>query len=242
MNGVMSARERKLQSTQWSKSSLDDPLGFEAGDTNLFRYVGNKPTIATDPTGLAGKTVETGIKGIKLFIEWFPGLNTAEIKIMTKKGVELAIAKWILNPKTGESVCNVVATHGKKVLPGVAQSTLKKIMPKLAAEMAKNAERIGGTWVLTRLADATRTGGRLGLARPTAPTPGAMTFGTLLSAIGFFFAMENTCQAAEIPKPERLDISWEELGLTEEEIVELANAIDEEYAWSTKQIPSQQEE
>lgn len=28
------------------------PLGFEAGDTNLYRYVGNLPTNLTDPTGL----------------------------------------------------------------------------------------------------------------------------------------------------------------------------------------------
>jgi uncharacterized protein RhaS with RHS repeats len=29
-----------------------DPLGFEAGDANLYRYVGNSPTNATDPSGL----------------------------------------------------------------------------------------------------------------------------------------------------------------------------------------------
>ena len=28
-----------------------DPMGFEAGDTNLYRYVGNSSTNATDPTG-----------------------------------------------------------------------------------------------------------------------------------------------------------------------------------------------
>jgi hypothetical protein len=29
-----------------------DPLGFDAGDANLYRYVGNGPTNATDPSGL----------------------------------------------------------------------------------------------------------------------------------------------------------------------------------------------
>lgn len=29
-----------------------DPIGFRAGDLNLYRYVGNDPTNATDPTGL----------------------------------------------------------------------------------------------------------------------------------------------------------------------------------------------
>jgi RHS repeat-associated protein len=28
-----------------------DPLGFDAGDSNLYRYVNNRPTVATDPTG-----------------------------------------------------------------------------------------------------------------------------------------------------------------------------------------------
>jgi uncharacterized protein RhaS with RHS repeats len=35
-----------------------DPLGFEAGDDNLYRYVGNSPTDATDPSGLAKKDDE----------------------------------------------------------------------------------------------------------------------------------------------------------------------------------------
>jgi RHS repeat-associated protein len=29
-----------------------DPIGFAAGDTNLYRYVGNHPNMATDPSGL----------------------------------------------------------------------------------------------------------------------------------------------------------------------------------------------
>lgn len=31
---------------------LAEPFGYEAGDANLFRYVGNSPTNATDPSGL----------------------------------------------------------------------------------------------------------------------------------------------------------------------------------------------
>ncbi len=31
----------------------EDPIGFAAGDANLYRYVGNSPTNATDPSGLA---------------------------------------------------------------------------------------------------------------------------------------------------------------------------------------------
>ena len=37
-----------------------DPLGFSAGDTNLYRYVGNDPTGATDPSGLQRLLDPTG--------------------------------------------------------------------------------------------------------------------------------------------------------------------------------------
>jgi hypothetical protein len=35
-----------------------DPIGFDAGDTNLFRYVGNNPSNRLDPTGLQEKGKE----------------------------------------------------------------------------------------------------------------------------------------------------------------------------------------
>jgi RHS repeat-associated protein len=66
---------------RWYDSSTgrwisQDPIGFAAGDTNLYRYVGNGPTMATDPNGLRGWeiggltpgqwTYATGV----LFYEW----------------------------------------------------------------------------------------------------------------------------------------------------------------------------
>ncbi len=43
-----------------------DPMGFAAGDSNLYRYVGNRPFSATDPTGLSGiwDTVKTGMGAV----------------------------------------------------------------------------------------------------------------------------------------------------------------------------------
>ena len=35
-----------------------DPIGFAAGDANLFRYVGNRPITATDPSGLEYATLD----------------------------------------------------------------------------------------------------------------------------------------------------------------------------------------
>jgi RHS repeat-associated protein len=41
-----------------------DPLGFAAGDTNLYRYVFNQPSDATDPTGLQGPIPPAGAAGL----------------------------------------------------------------------------------------------------------------------------------------------------------------------------------
>jgi len=39
----------------------EDPLGFAAGDTNLFAYVGNAPTRYTDPLGLVRMRMPPGM-------------------------------------------------------------------------------------------------------------------------------------------------------------------------------------
>src|SRR5262245_14130258 len=35
-----------------ARFTTEDPLDFDAGDPNLYRYVGNSPTNATDPSGM----------------------------------------------------------------------------------------------------------------------------------------------------------------------------------------------
>jgi RHS repeat-associated protein len=53
-----------------------DPIGFAAGDANLYRYVNNSPTNATDPTGKKGfEIINKGIRegergGFDVFANW----------------------------------------------------------------------------------------------------------------------------------------------------------------------------
>lgn len=45
----------------------EDPIGFAGGDTNLYRYVGNRPHVANDPTGLYGGGCFEGCAPIPTF-------------------------------------------------------------------------------------------------------------------------------------------------------------------------------
>jgi RHS repeat-associated protein len=74
---------------RWYDSSTgrwisQDPIGFAGGDANLYRYVGNKSTMATDPSGLQEDLPSDIVERLKeLFVpptqswsEWWNG-NTA---------------------------------------------------------------------------------------------------------------------------------------------------------------------
>lgn len=64
LNSDYSGEEKEQESTglqnnlnRWYDASTgrwlsEDPIGFSAGDANLYRYVGNGPTNGTDPSGL----------------------------------------------------------------------------------------------------------------------------------------------------------------------------------------------
>jgi RHS repeat-associated protein len=56
--GLQYNRARYYDATTGRWFSLD-PLGFAAGDSNLYRYVGNRATTSTDPSGLIFDSVST---------------------------------------------------------------------------------------------------------------------------------------------------------------------------------------
>ena len=62
----------------------EDPIGFAAGDTNLRRYVGNRPAELTDPSGLSpnqlnAETIERLVKFVRTLEKIHPEENSAQI-------------------------------------------------------------------------------------------------------------------------------------------------------------------
>jgi RHS repeat-associated protein len=74
----------------------EDPAGFSAGDTNLFRYVKNSPTIATDPTGLGGPAAGAAtLKGTSIegsLVAAIESGNIAQIKFILQLLAETGVA------------------------------------------------------------------------------------------------------------------------------------------------------
>jgi RHS repeat-associated protein len=54
-----------------------DPSGFMAGDTNLYRYVSNDPTTGTDPTGLFDSISATALRNPGLYAQLANDLQMA---------------------------------------------------------------------------------------------------------------------------------------------------------------------
>jgi RHS repeat-associated protein len=55
-----------------------DPSGFAGGDTNLYRYVGNAPTTATDPTGLYAVLGSGSLGQFNSSYGWEPSSSIAD--------------------------------------------------------------------------------------------------------------------------------------------------------------------
>jgi RHS repeat-associated protein len=68
-----------------------DPIGFAGGDANLYRYVGNSPTNATDPSGLVTSQdppFQRGWGGF--FWDWTGGLFFPSTQTAHSKAISLA--------------------------------------------------------------------------------------------------------------------------------------------------------
>lgn len=96
-----------------------DPIEFEAGDMNLYRYVGNSPTNGTDPSGLAGvfRNLTEQEKG---FLEFYylaamPGLRSENQRVRVAR-VLSTTKLWDAN-----TICGAHTVHPWNL---IAQSSI----------------------------------------------------------------------------------------------------------------------
>ena len=66
-SGLIHFRNRDYSPTLGRWVTMD-PIGYDAGDVNLYRVVGNNPTLYTDPSGKIAPLIVLGILGGAIFV------------------------------------------------------------------------------------------------------------------------------------------------------------------------------
>lgn len=95
--GGLNYNRHRYYSPDQGRFISQDPIGFAGGDANLYRYVGNKPTMATDPSGLW---------------EWSDNWFTSFTYVAGQAGVGLAQGA----ANTVNSITNTAASAGNLVI------------------------------------------------------------------------------------------------------------------------------
>ncbi len=72
----------------------EDPMGFEAGDLNVYRYVGNNPVNRTDPSGMAAAQEQQSVDSIGLSL-----LRGGQIATRTMLSSGANVARFLLTPQ-----------------------------------------------------------------------------------------------------------------------------------------------
>lgn len=121
-----------------------DPIGFEAEDMNLYRYVGNNPTNHRDPTGLIETDDNPNNPGIRALGNADKMLNAIVTKV-----VRAALRKYS-DKKQMEVGIEMVFTHLGKDFPGsgglatMIEQQLKKDLKKDAKDKVQLIYQVKG--------------------------------------------------------------------------------------------------
>jgi hypothetical protein len=125
--------------TKTGRWTSRDPLGFDAGDSNLYRYVNNNPQNGVDPSGLQAGSLLSGDE-----------VNRLRAALSPKESKRLGQLQYLLTALTG--------MKGKQADPNSMQKYQAEYQGLITK--AKNA----ATMTITR--NAANSGARAGLASP----------------------------------------------------------------------------
>ena len=125
----------------------EDPSGFDGGDPNLYRYVGNSPANAVDPTGLS----QAGNPLTNLFGGYSGGMVSANKPINQFVGSTSVFASPTFNPYAG-SLANggsPIITQPRPASPGLSAGTLATVLGNSVYSAASNYLRTAGRAALS---------------------------------------------------------------------------------------------
>lgn len=101
-----------------------DPMGFDAGDSNLYRYVNNRPEIEEDPSGLQSENFELP-NGYRIYIEWWPGGNPPHGEASIWNAQNQQVERFVY--RQGEGLFQPGSHGDGKPLPGISNNVWRKI-------------------------------------------------------------------------------------------------------------------
>jgi RHS repeat-associated protein len=141
----------------------EDPVGFSAGDTNLYRYVNNSPTNYTDPTGTTiSGWADDLLNGVDSLAAGFANVVSFGITNKIRNTNKLAVANqegWLYNLGTGAGILATLALNpagsGAAWAKGAASAYQNFGIAYGIADSTKNVlTGQGSAWDLLNLAPA----------------------------------------------------------------------------------------
>src|SRR3984885_212712 len=117
-----------------------DPTGFAAGDPNLYRYVGNGPTDATDPSGEDGESVSEKLKNFRKLktpqeVQNLLLMASGELRLSDEDLVQITEIYSVFLPKPGEikgfAEKQAVLTAAQDILVDRFPQSLEILLKKL---------------------------------------------------------------------------------------------------------------
>lgn len=120
-----------------------DPIGFNGKDANTYRYCGNSPTNATDPTGYAKTNAKefilkiTGLSKLNALLDEYP-LESGYFSQLVQKWVD-----YLMTPKAEEPTTDdLISKYGVDKANATnqdAKKTALKVLGKLLTPLGKQA-------------------------------------------------------------------------------------------------------
>ena len=182
----MKERGQRFYSPTLGRWISRDPIA-EKGGVLLYAIAVNDCIDGYDILGLGGSKTVTYSRRFSAYLEWFPEQACGEIKVLDR-GAEVMRFRYDAAKATVEQILE----HSGS-LRGISASAMRKIAPDILKSLETVVQRVGGRWILTRLA-----------TDKVIETSGRAVIGRFLGSVivtALMVALEPSTAAAPEPEP-----------------------------------------